>query len=115
MAQAVQTRTPLARRHKRYIVSGSVVFHASGAESRGTLLNIGKGGLLAQTDAKHSWRTSLSVHFHVTGYPETFATTAEVIRIRGELLAIEFWDEPAGLALLLAWLELQHCVWSGIE
>ena len=115
MSIDLQSRTPLARRHKRYIVSGSVVFRSSEGTTCGQLLNIAKGGLLAQTEAIHPWKAKLSLLFDVTGYPERFPIWGQVVRIDGSLLTINFLEEPEAIEYLLNWLELRHCAWSGVE
>ena len=114
MGATVKSRTPLTRCHKRYIVKGSVAFQGPGGESRGALLNVGQGGILARTNATHEEGATLTLHFHVAGYPETFATRGQVVGTKGTLLAIKFLAEPEGITFLLDWLDLQHYTWSGV-
>lgn len=114
MSVGVQSRSPVARRSKRYTVTGSAVFQSLGGDSRGALLNFGKGGILARTDTTHPWGTKLNLHVHVAGYPETFAIRAQVVRVNEHLVAIKFLAEPEGIAFLIDWLDLQHRAVSGV-
>lgn len=114
MSVSPQSRPPIARRYKRYIVTGSVELESSSGKSRGTLLNVGKGGVLARADTIHREETELALHFHVAAYPETFAALGHVVGTKEDLLAIKFLEEPEGIAFLLDWLDLQHCIWSGV-
>jgi hypothetical protein len=115
MLIGAENRTRLTRRCKRYIVNGSAVLEGPGGESRGLLLNVGQGGILVRTNAAHEEGSNLTLYFHVSGYPETFAGHGQVVGTKGILSAIKFMEEPEGIKFLLAWLGLQHCTWSGVE
>ena len=95
MSVSVQSRLPVARRYKRYIVSGSVVFQGPGGESRGALLNLGQGGVLVRTDAHYREGTDLTLRFQVGSDPETFSTLGQVVGTKADLLAIKFLEEPS--------------------
>lgn len=79
MSVNAQSRPPVARRYRRYIVSGSVVFQGPGGESRGALLNVGQGGLLVRTDSLYRGGLDLSLLFQIVGYSETVATLGRIL------------------------------------
>ena len=101
------------RRYKRYIVKGSVVLQCSAGESRGTLLNLGKGGVLIRSKTVHTEGEKLSFCFDVRGYGETFKARGLVVGTQADLSAIKFLAEPAGIEALLLWLDQENCTWSG--
>ena len=106
---------PVTRRSKRYIVKGSAVLQTPSGESAGALLNLGQGGMLVRTDVPYKKGTELALRFHVGGSsPETITALGEVVGAKEDLLAIKFLKKPTGIEFLLDWLDLQHCLWSGI-
>ena len=114
MSVTTQFRPPVARRYKRYIVTGSATFRRSGKECRGALLNVGQGGVLVRPDSLYREGPDLSLLFQVVGYPETVATPALIVGTKTDLLAIKFRQQPAGIDTLLRWLEQENCTWSGV-
>ena len=115
MSMAAKKSTRVTRRYKRYIVNGSVVLQGTRGESRGTLLNLGQGGILVRTDTAEPQGVDITVLFDVAGYLETFAMKGQVVGINGTLLAIKFLDDlDMAFLLLLDWLDFQHCTWSGV-
>jgi hypothetical protein len=114
MSVNVQNRPLVARRYRRYIVDGSAAVQGPLGESRGALLNVGQGGILVRTDVPQAQGMDLTIQFHLYSYPETFASRGQIVGIKDSMLAIKFLEEPQGLRLLLAWLQLQNCTWSGV-
>ena len=114
MGVTTQFRPPVARRYKRYIVTGSATFRRSGKECRGALLNVGQGGVLVRPDSLYREGPDLSLLFQVVGYPETVAAPGRIVGTKTDLLAIKFRQQPAGIDTLLRWLEQENCTWSGV-
>ena len=116
MTLSVNSRTPVnRRRYKRYIVTGPLAVQGPGGESRGTLLNVGQGGILVRSDTTFKEGADLSLTFQVAGYPETFAVQGRVVGTKADVLAFKFLTEPSGLDMLVRWLDLQHVAWSSVE
>ena len=99
---------------KRYIVTGFVALQTAAGDSRGKLLNLGRGGMLVRSDAPYREGTELTIRFQVGGDPETFTALGEVVGTKEDLLAIKFPDQTAGLDALLRRLEQENCTWSGV-
>lgn len=93
------------RRYKRYPVSGRVEFMTEAVETLSKLLDIGKGGVLNQSEIKPSPGEELPFRFTVSGYQGAFEVTGNVVRIQVGALVTEFLEELAKLKDLLGWLE----------
>jgi hypothetical protein len=100
------------RRYKRYIVTGTATLQTAAGESRASLLNFGRGGMLVRTDMLCPDGTELLLSYEVGGYPETCVARGKVVGSKPGLLAIMFFEEAA--EVLLRWLEEANCTWSGV-
>ena len=114
MSMSVQRRPPVARRYKRFIVTGSVALQSAAGEFCAKLLNLGRGGMLVRTDVLCREGTELGLRFQTGSYPETCAALGEVVGAKEDLLAIKFRGEPARMDALLCWLERENVTWSGV-
>jgi len=101
------------RRSVRYIVEGDVIFHTGSPESSGTLVNIGRYGMLVRTNVLVPEGTILRVGFTVDEYPAELQGRSQVVRTSADLLAIQFLGEVRGMPQLLLWLERENVPWAG--
>ena len=103
------------RRGVRYIVGGEVVFHTGSPESCGSLVNIGRHGMLVRTNVRVPEGTKLQVGFTVEGYPTAVQGPTQVVGANTDLLAMQFLDEPRARLQLLQWLEQENFPWTGLD
>lgn len=113
--QSYVVATKECRRYRRYIVDGFVTLDCVLGETTGTLLNLGQGGILVKVAGKYRAGMFLSLKIQVENFPELLEAFGRVVGIKHDYVAIHYIEEPAGLKLLLNWLEQENCTWSGLE
>jgi hypothetical protein len=104
------------RKHRRYIVDGTVRFTVGPVSVSGALINFGHGGMLVRADGMLGEMVSeaAQLDFQVTAYcyPETFRVLGEIVGGKNSLLAVKFLERPHGAKELLLWLEGENFPWT---
>ena len=104
----------IQRKHRRYIVNGSVMFPGAPGELFGDLVNLGRGGLLVRSDHPGPpVGKECNFHFTVHGYDRELEAGGVVVGGRFNLMAIQFLHEPLELESVLNLMEQSHCPWTG--
>ena len=93
------------RCHKRYPVSGKIVFQTESQEATGELVDIARGGLCIRSEVKPLEGEELTVRFTVQGHVGVFEIRGLVVRLQSNSWAMMFLEETAKLEMLLRSLE----------
>ena len=93
------------RCHKRYPVSGKIVFQTESQEATGELVDIAQGGICIRSEVKPLEGEELTVRFTVQEHIGVFEIRGLVVRVQSNSWAMMFLEEPVKLEMLLRSLE----------
>ena len=101
------------RRYRRYIVQGRVWFFLDMVQVSGDLVNFGQGGMLFRSGVVLPEGCEVTIHMVAFCYPVAFEVQGQIIRVKDDLIAVRFVNEPQGMYELLQWLDRENCLWTG--
>ena len=104
------------RTSARYIIGGDAMFDTGSLDSFGTLMNIGRHGILVRTRVQLPEGTKFWIRFSVEGYARVLQAEGQVVSSRQDLIAVKFVRDPTGLIeLLLSLSETEYGVLEQLE
>ncbi len=87
------------RSHKRYPVSGKILFRTESQEATGELVDIARGGICICSEVKPSEGEELTVRLTVQDHIGVFEIRGMVVRVQSNSWAMMFLEEPMEMLL----------------
>jgi hypothetical protein len=111
--EAVSSGERIRRKHKRYIVDGSVTLQGDVGEAFGTLVNLGRGGMLVRSSRVNPQAgEEYKLRFTVRGYDQPMEAGGMVVGGHSGFLAMQFSHAPQDLDTVLHFMEQANYPWA---
>lgn len=101
------------RKHRRFIVSGRVRFVTGFDSGLGSLVNLGKGGILFRSRAVLPEGAKGTFQLHPSGCPIELKIEGQVVGVKNEIMAVRFLEERPEVSDCVQWLANENCPWTG--
>jgi hypothetical protein len=101
------------RKHRRFIVSGTVEFARKSEKGSADLVNLGEGGMLIRNGVTFPEGTEVSFHVAPVHCPVELDIRGQVVGVNEGLMAVRFLEQRQEVSFCVQWLARENCPWAG--